>query len=59
MEQMWSTIEAFPDLGRTISKNMAEIYNQIRFWRIKEIDYLSKTKEEIFKEFKNNNITKD
>jgi hypothetical protein len=34
MERVWSTIEAFPDLGKTASKKIQEIEKNINFWRI-------------------------
>lgn len=30
MERVWSTIEAYPDLGKSVSKNIQEIENKIK-----------------------------
>lgn len=37
MERVWSTIEAFPNLGKNVSKKLQEIESKINEWKIDKI----------------------
>jgi hypothetical protein len=41
MERSWSTIEAFPDLGKSESKNLKRIYGLMKDWKKNKIIFLS------------------
>lgn len=49
MERVWSTIEAYPDLGKSVSKNIQEIENKIKEWRLKNIEDLGVKKQNLIK----------
>lgn len=49
MERVWSTIEAYPDLGKSVSKNIQDIENKIKEWRIKNIEDLGTKRQNLIK----------
>lgn len=49
MEKVWSTIEAFPDLGKSVSKSIQDITKKITDWRISKVEDLSAKKIKLIK----------
>lgn len=55
---MWSTIEAFPDLGRNLSKKLQQIEKSIKQWKIKQMENISNEKDRIIMILKKGEKTK-
>lgn len=55
---MWSTIEAFPDLGRNLSKKLQFIEKDIKQWKMKQMENISNEKDSIITILKKGEKTK-
>lgn len=55
---MWSTIEAFPDLGRNLSKKLESIEKNIKSWKIRQMDSINNEKDRIIMILKKGEKTK-